>query len=485
MSNLKEKSLKQVKWVSFSTLLPKLFAPITTILLANVFTPFDYGIVGICTVFIGFVTLLQGLGIDDYIIREENLTFRLINTGFWSNILISILFYILIIALSPLIAYYYKEEQLKYFLPFISISLIFNALGFVSWAMLRKNLEFKKLFIINFAPLVISLSITLPLGYMKLGAWAIIIGSIILSLLTNVYFLVQSKWHPKLNFDFNEGKKMFHFGKFVIFERIQEFFYANIDVFLIGFFIDLKTLGVYILAKSWSSLIFSIVTNPMTGILYPAFQSFNGNIEKISHHFKEVEKRMFFISIPLILIISGFSTKLIPLIFPSRWGEAGFILSILIIGDGISKSFSLQRDLFKLIGKPDIYPKTFLINFFFALICYPLGAKYGIFAFLLVRVFNDLLYTLLQYNLSRRIFKFNNIIFLTLMKTNFFCGFILLIVIIIINMIINMQIIRLNIFTLILSVFFSFAVYIFAYYIINKKDFYKFLDEGKVIIKIK
>lgn len=484
MSTLKEKSLKQVKWVSFSTILPKLFAPITTILLANVFTPSEYGIVGICTVFIGFVSLLQGLGIDDYIIREKDLTFRLINTGFWANILISIICYVLIIIVSPIIAYYYKEDQFSYFLPAISISLIFNASGFVSRALLRKNLEFKKLFIINFAPLVISLSITLPLGYMKWGVWAIITGSIILSFLTNIYFIIQSKWRPKFNFDIKELKKMLKFGKFVIFERIQEFFYANIDVFFIGLLIDLKTLGIYVLAKSWSTIIFSIVTGPVTGILYPAFQNFNGNLAKISHYFLEAEKRLFFIAIPLVLVISGFSIKIISVIFPSRWEEAGLILSILIIGDGISKSFSLQRDLFKLIGRPDIYPKKILINFFFVLICFPFSARYGIFAFLFVKVLNDMLYTVLQFNLSMRVFGFTKLSFWNIVKANISSGCMMLISVLVFNFLFNIQILKLNILTLIIAIFFSFTIYILTYYFLNKRDLLIFVDEGKKILKI-
>jgi Membrane protein involved in the export of O-antigen and teichoic acid len=485
MSDLKNKSLKQVKWVSFGRILPKIFAPITTILLVNVFVPSDYGIVGICGAFISFMALLQGLGIDDYVIREQNLTDEKINTAFWANFIVSCVFCLLLVLTAPIIASFYKQEQISSFLPVLSINLILNAVGFVPWTLLRKKLEFKRLFFINFAPLIISLSVTLPLGYMKFGAWAIVAGSITLTFLTNAYFIFQSRWRPKFIFSKNEIDNIFNFGKFVIFERIQEYLYANIDVFLIGFFIDLKTLGIYTLAKSWSWLIFGMVTGPMSEILYPAFQQFSNDTRKMGEQFLKVEQRMFFITVPIFLLIAGFATKTVVVIFPVRWAEAGLVLAFLIVGDGISKSFSLQRDLFKLIGRPDIYPKAFMINFIYTIIGYPLGAKFGLMSFLCVRVGNDILYTGIQYYLTRKIFGYSNEDFYKIIRSALISGSSMIVSIISLNYIFYAHIVHLNIFTLGISLLLSVLVYMIMYYMTDKNSITKYYGEGKVVLGIK
>jgi PST family polysaccharide transporter len=357
--------------------------------------------------------------------------------------------------------------------------------GFVPWTLLRKKLEFRKLFFINFAPLIISLSVTLPLGYMKYGAWAIVTGSITLTFLTNAYFILQSKWRPKLIFSKKEIVSIFNFGKFVIFERIQEYLYSNIDVFLIGFFIDLRTLGIYTLAKSWSWLIFGMVTSPMTEILYPAFQKFSNDTKKMGEKFLEVERRMFFITIPIFLLITGFATKTIAVIFPVRWADAGLVLAFLIVGDGISKSFSLQRDLFKLIGRPDIYPKAFMINFIYTLIGYPLGAKFGLMSFLCVRVGNDILYTGIQYYLARNTFGYSHEDFYKIIRSVLISGCGMMVLIVSLNYLFYAHIVHLNIFTLGISLMASAMVYMAVYYMTDKNSLAKYYGEGKVILGIK
>jgi len=485
MSDLKNTSLKQVKWVSFGRVLPKIFSPITTILMVGVFTPSDYGVVGICSAFISFINLLQGLGLDDIIIKDQELTDEKITTAFWFNLAVSVFFYILLLAASPLIAYVYHNEELKKYLPVLGFNLILNTIGFVPWALLRKKLEFKKLFFINFAPLIISLCVTIPLGYLKYGPWAIVTGSVTLTLLTNIYFVIQSKWRPSFVFMKSEIKKNLKFGKFVIFERIQEYLYANIDIFLIGFFIDLRTLGIYTLAKSWSWLIFGMVTSPMTEILYPAFQKFSNDTKKMGKQFLEVERRMFFMTVPIFLIICAFASKTIAVIFPVRWAEAGLVLAFLIVGDGISKNFSLQRDLFKLIGRPDIYPKAFMINFIYTIICYPLGAKFGLISFLCVRVGNDILYTGIQYHLTRKIFGYSHEDFYKIIRSTLISGSIMLLIMVSLNYILHAQIVYLNIYTLGISLILSMLIYMVMYYVTDKTSITKYYGEGKVVLGIK
>jgi len=478
--SLRTKALRYVKWVSFSRILPKLFAPITTVLMVNIFTPTDYGIVGICGAFISFLNLLQGFGIDDYIIRLKEETELKLYTTYWTNFSISMILFLFLTLSSPFIAHIYSEKSLLYFLPALSINLLLNSIGFVPWAILRKRMEFKKLFFINFAPLLITLSLTIPLGYLKFGPWALVIGQISLTFLTNLYYLIQSHWKFKFMFDKGELKEILNFGKFVSFERIQEYFYANIDVFLIGYFLDMKSLGIYGLAKSWSWLIFGIVTSPMTEILYPAFQKFNGDLNRIRDNFLEVEKRMFFITFPIFLIISLNAINVIHLIFPARWGETAIVLSIIVIGDGIAKSFSLQRDIFKLIGKPDIYPKAFLINFFFTILCYPIAAKFGLITFAITRVINDLLYTFIQYYLSKREFAFTNKDFFSRLKPIIFSGLLM-----VIGNLLFLKLLPVNFLIVALTLIVTTATYIISFSLFDRESFKKIYQEGKIILGFK
>ncbi|MEM3062628.1 MAG: lipopolysaccharide biosynthesis protein [Nitrososphaerota archaeon] len=478
MSNqIKEITLKSVKWVTLAQILPKLISPIISVVLLTVFKPEDYGVIGICNAFISFFNMLQGFGFADFIIRMKDEDENTIYTAYWFNIFLSFVLFVILLILTPLIAYIYSEEKLIFYLPTLSLNLIINSIGLIPWAILRKQMQFRKLFYINFAPLIVSVIVTLPLGYLNFGPWAIIIGQITLTILTNIFYIKIKSWSFIFLFDKRKIKEIINFSKFVFFERLQEYIYENIDVFIIGYFLGLDILGKYVLAKSISLIIFNLINSNVNGILYPAFQKFSDDLVKIRKNFLEVEKRVFFINIPIIIFMTLNASNLITIIFPQKWVEVAPIISIILIGDGIAKSFSIQRDIFKLLGKPEIYPKSFLINLSFAILVYTIITQFGFILFLLAKVINDILFSVIQYVLSKRELKYKNNEFFNNLKPILLSalGMILFNILFI-------KFLPYNLFYIVLTLILSASIYLTFFYLLDRISFLNILKESKIIL---
>lgn len=97
----------------------------------------------------------------------------------------------------------------------------------------------------------------------------------------------------------------------------------------------------------------------------------------------------------------------INIFLPLRYSPLSGVISILVIGEGCVRNFSMQRDIFKVINKPHIYPRAFLFNLIVAIISMSFSAKFGLLYFCLVKILNDLLYCIIQIIIIRDIKLFS------------------------------------------------------------------------------
>ena len=155
IETLRKISLQSVKWITLGNLIQNFTTPVLSVWIATILSPQNYGIVAIGGVFVGFATLLEGLGVRDFLVKEKELDQKKLNTAFWTNVFLAVCLWLLLFILSPFISNLYNEPMLIYIIPVSSIIILFDAFGNVQQALLRRNLEFKKLFLRNIVPIVI------------------------------------------------------------------------------------------------------------------------------------------------------------------------------------------------------------------------------------------------------------------------------------------------------------------------------------------
>ena len=399
---LKAHSLKSIKWVSMGIVLPKLISPITTIVLANLLLPSDFGIISLCMSFISFFALIQGLGFTDFIIKEIDINQNVLFTAFWGNFLTSLLLYLILLIGTPFVVFVYNINELSLYLPIVGLSLLINSIGVIPNAILRKNLKFKSLFLIQIFPICINIAIVIPLAYLDFGVWALICGALLQTTLVNFLLLFFSKWLPKFEFNKIVFFRMVKFGKFVVLEQVMEFIYGNMDLFLIAYFFDLSTVGIYSLGKTWILVIFNIINSPINSIVYPSLNFFKNDFSEFRKIFINVERRMIFLNIPVITGIAILASSTVGLFLPPKWEQLSVVLLFLSIGEGVSRNLSMQRDLYKIIDRPEVYPKSLIFNLLFAVIFYPIISKFGLIYFCFIKMANDLFYTFIQAIIAKK-----------------------------------------------------------------------------------
>ena len=419
MNEVKTVSLSSVKWTFLGMVLPKLLVPVYTIVLARLISPNDMGSMGICVFIIGLFTLIQGLGINEYIIKDNSPNNNALNTAFWTGLMLSIFLVLIVFFSSKFLSDFYKDSQLSGGINLLSITIILNGFGIVHNALLLKELRFKSLFIIQMLPIVISFSVTIPLAINGYGYWSMIWGEITRVLLTVVSYWILCKWRPDFYFTNKSFLLIFKFGKWITLEKLIEFIYSNIDKVLLGFFLSFKDLGVYVLARSIVLMIFNIVNGPIGSIIYPLLNKVGPSRRELIPLFFKISSRLLFLNIPVIFLAIIAAQIFFPLFFEAKWENLVIIFTLATVSEGISRLLWVQRDIFKLLGLTDLYPKSLVFVLLFSCICNYFGVQFGIMGFVISKLIVDVFYTLIQLYITSLVLKFKFKQFFELMRVPF------------------------------------------------------------------
>ncbi|PYK67824.1 MAG: lipopolysaccharide biosynthesis protein, partial [Verrucomicrobia bacterium] len=161
---------------------------ISTVILARLLSPRDFGLVAMVAVVTSFLMVFRHAGLATPTIQREHITQAQVSNLFWINLAVSGMCTLIVAALAPALAKFYRDPRL---IPItLALSLIFLIGGFrvQHLALLRRQLRFWSIAVIDVGSMAIGGGIGIIMALMHFGVWSLVglslgteIGSFILT----------------------------------------------------------------------------------------------------------------------------------------------------------------------------------------------------------------------------------------------------------------------------------------------------------------
>lgn len=150
------------------------------------------------------------------------------------------------------------------------------------------------------------------------------------------FFILEKKIFPIIKTKIKTKyytKEIFKYSIPLVFGAFLLFIIGWIDTLMLGFFKTVSDVGIYNVAQPTATLIL-IVPSALTILFLPIITQFYSKRknEEIKKVYKTVSRWVFFINLPILLIIMFFSPQIINLLFGQEYASAGIPLAILIVG---------------------------------------------------------------------------------------------------------------------------------------------------------
>ncbi|MCL5247327.1 MOP flippase family protein [Cellulophaga sp. 20_2_10] len=277
---IKKQAISGVKWTTVSTITLALSALLKISILARFLDASDFGLMALVTFVLGFMDLFMDMGITSAILHKQNITKKEYASLYWLNIGFSLVLFVLIIVLSPLVASFYNELELVRLIPLSGVIILFSAIGRQYKTIFQKELLFKTMAIVDIASVIVSLISAISFAFYGFGVYALVYAALIQYGLNNsAYFILGIRKNPVLfHYNYSETKPFLKIGVYQVGGQVINFINRDLDVLIIGKFFGADILGGYSLAKQLVkrplSVINPIVNRLATSIL-PRYQTNN------------------------------------------------------------------------------------------------------------------------------------------------------------------------------------------------------------------
>ncbi|MGO4957696.1 lipopolysaccharide biosynthesis protein [Luteococcus sp. Sow4_B9] len=261
------------KWSIVGNIISRAGTLIVGIVVANLVTPDQMGVFSVAMM-VGMMTLTfadMGLGAD--LVRSDDETLkRKIPTTATMGLLFCGLGTALIVGLSNVIGNGLGVPESSPLIRVYAFSVLLSGIGLVPFSILQRNIDQKRIFIINMVNFVVSngLSLALLLGT-GMGVLALPIGAVIGQACQISLMYWFTRWRPTFGLDRSLVRSVLAFGVPVAGSNLMQVLVTFVDRIIVAPLRGKAALGQYTMAANISNWPVSVLGMAVRSIALPAF----------------------------------------------------------------------------------------------------------------------------------------------------------------------------------------------------------------------
>ncbi len=316
---LKQKAAAGMVWTALQKYAQMVIQFISGIILARLLTPYDYGCIGMLSIFMVLAETFIDGGFGSALIQKKNPTQDDYSTIFFWNMGMAVLMYIVLYFCAPAISRFYKIPILCSVLRVQGLVLFIYAFNIVQRNQLKKKLNFKVLSIVTITTSIIALIVTVVMAYSGCGVWALVAQNLIVAAIPALVFWFFVKWRPILAFSWTSFKELFGFGFYMFLTHLINRFGQQIQGLLIGRVYNPSTMGYYSKAHGLEKLASQSVSQVMTQVTYPLYAEVQDQKSRMINMIKRLTMTLSYLTFPLMFILILTAKPLFVLLYSERW----------------------------------------------------------------------------------------------------------------------------------------------------------------------
>lgn len=350
---------------------------ISTIILARMLSPNEYGIIGMVAVMISFAGLFKDLGLSAASIQKGKLTHEQMSNLFWVNISVGALLSIIVACSAPFVAAFYGRPELVPLTWLLSVNFFLSSLGTQHGALMQRELEFEKKAYASISSSIVTLVVSIVLAMKGFSYWSLAWGTIAGAVSSSFLLFCFSSFRPSRWSGFKSIKSLLKFGANVTAFDFLNYFHRNTDTILIGKFWGAEVLGLY--SRAYQLLMFPIVRlrAPIASVAFPVLSRLQDEPEAYRRYFRRIIYLLAVSSMPLMAFLFVVSEDFIRVAFGDEWMEAAPIFSILAVTAFIQPVSSIRGMILLTVGESKRYLHWGVINAIFVTIGFSIGVMWG------------------------------------------------------------------------------------------------------------
>ena len=316
---LKEKVAGGVAWSIAEKVGSMLLQMVVSIVVARLLVPEDFGVMAILTFFTALALVMVDSGFSQTLIRKESPSREDYQSVFAFNIGVSVVLYVALVALAPVVARYYELPVIAKIAPVLFLLLPINALCVIQNTIFTREFRFQLLSKANFAASLVAGAVAIAMALAGCGVWSLV-GQRVATLAVKTLILwVRSDWRPSSRLSMRPVREMAPFSFRLLTTDLISSVYNNISQMFIGKIYSADTLGFFNQAQKFKDLPLTSAMQSVQSVTYPALSKIGDQREKFAESYRQVLMVVAFMLFPAMIGIAVVAGDLFALLLGEMW----------------------------------------------------------------------------------------------------------------------------------------------------------------------
>ena len=312
---------------------------ITAPILGRLLHPADFGLIATSAPIIGFVTMIQNLGLTQALIQRQTITKGQANTLFWLSLLLSLMFAVGLVVLAPFLARFFQEPRLTAVIWAGAALTVLAVVGEQPMALLTRNLRFRLLACLDILGVVVGAALGVAVAWYTGSYWALLVPLVCARILNLFVSAIAARWIPGRPLWDEASRQMIGFGAGLSMFNVLNFFARSADNLMIAKAHGAVALGFYDRAYRLMLLPLTQATWPLSRVMTPILSRLQDEPDEYRRAYLNSVSLLMLAVQPGVLCAVIFSDATVALLLGSRWTEAAPIFAWLGIA-GLHQTFT-------------------------------------------------------------------------------------------------------------------------------------------------
>lgn len=320
---------KGAAWMVAFKMLDNALGLISTLVLARMLVPADFGLVTMCMVLLSAMSLLMSFGFDIQLIQNPNATREHFDTAWTFNVLFASGCGLALMLLAGHAAAFYREPRLEEIVYVLAAGFILQGFSNIGTVKFRREMRFDREFKFLLSKRMANLVVTIPLAIYLRNYWALVIGQIAGTILSVAMSYIVSSYRPR--FSLAARRDMFHASTWLVVNNFIQFIHNRAPAFVIARISGAQYVGVYSMAAELSLLPSNELVAPINRAAFPGYAKAAQDMDKLRDTFLKVIASIALMAMPAALGIFAVAELLVPAALGWKWIDAIPVMQVLAI----------------------------------------------------------------------------------------------------------------------------------------------------------
>ena len=293
---------------------------VSTVVLARLLTPDDFGLVAMGSVVIGFLETSSQVGVGVLLIRQPKTTRDLCDTGWTIQLLQGLFIALGLVFAAPLASRYFEDPRLTAVMDVFAASILIGGASNIGIVLFRKELDFAKDFRFLIYARLAKFVVTVPLAFALRTYWALAIGALLGNVLSVILSYVMHPYRPRLSLA--RARDFWSLSLFMVPYNLGAFLNTKVHLLVLGRIASAPTVGAYHIASELSSMASLQITSQIGRALFPSYAKLTHDLRRLVEVFLHVLATASILLMPMGIGLSAVAEDFVEVFLGSQWSSS-------------------------------------------------------------------------------------------------------------------------------------------------------------------